>query len=211
MTALKRIVLVGLAAGLAVIVTAPAFAADPTDLILNGGSFAITPPTGHTEVWTADFGTATLDGTQKTLTAALDSFKVTDARGTGIGWNVTVQATQFKQYDPNLLGPGLGGYVTSGRSLAFSSLTMAAPTIAKADATSSGPPSGLAATGIDNNAGTAGAPAGVKFASAATGDVAGSGMGSYDFSAVVLTLKVPASAYKATYRSEVTVSLNSTP
>ncbi len=47
----------------------------------------------------------------------------------------------------------------------------------------------------------------VKIASAAVD----TGMGKYDFSATTLSLTVPASAYAKTYRSDVTITVASTP
>jgi hypothetical protein len=168
-----------------------AFAADAADVTVTGGSLGITvdPTVGN-------FAGVTLDGTAKSTTASFDGFEVNDARGTGAGWNVTVQATQFAEWD-STLNAGAGGYVTSGKTLALNSLSLAAPTVA-ADGTTSAAPS-ITAGPYNVDAGSA-----VKIASAAVD----AGMGKYDFTqaATPLTLSIPSSAYAKTYRSTVTVS-----
>lgn len=168
-----------------------AFAADATDVTVTGGSLGITvdPTVGN-------FTAVTLDGTAKTTTASFDGFEVNDARGTGAGWNVTVQATQFAEWD-SALNAGAGGYVTGGKTLAQNSLSLAAPTVA-ADGTTSAAPS---ITAGPHNVDAASA---VKIASAATN----AGMGKYDFTQATtpLTLSIPTSAYAKTYRSTLTVS-----
>lgn len=182
------------AAALAVMVTAMAMPASAADVTVSGGSLAFTATPAA-----ADFTAVTLDGTAKTTTAAVDAFEVNDARGSGAGWNVTVQGTQMKEWD-STLNAGAGGYVVSGKTLPASSLAMSAPTVA-ADGTTSTAPS-VTAGPYTVDSGSA-----VKIASAA----ADAGMGKFDFSATTLTLSVPASAYAKTYRSDVTVSLNTGP
>ncbi len=76
----------------------------------------------------------TLDGTKKTTTAALSTFSVADATGSGDGWHVTVQATQLKEWDGS-------AYVTSGRALPLGSLKLSKPTVAQATDTTSPVPS----------------------------------------------------------------------
>lgn len=49
-----------------------------------------------------DFGKVHLDGTSKVVTTSFtDSFKVTDARGTGEGWRLDVSSTQFEVVEPD--------------------------------------------------------------------------------------------------------------
>ncbi len=169
-------------------------ATDPTNISVTGGELAATTPT------VADFAPVTLDGTAKPTTATVGAWDVTDARGLGLGWNLTFQATQFAEWDSTLNG-GAGGYVSGGKKLAANSLQMPAPAIA-ADGTLSALPS------IFGGPYTLDSGSAVKVASAALD----AGMGNYDFtSGGDLTLTVPSSAYAKTYRSEVTVSVVSGP
>ncbi len=164
-----------------------AFAADPTNVTVSGGSLSISNPAA------ADFAGVTLNGTAQTKTTSLATFTADDSRGSGAGWNVTAQATRFAEHDGTL-------YVVAGKVLPTSSLTMSAPTVA-ANGTTSTPPS-ITAGPYTLDAGSA-----VKIASAAVD----TGMGKYDFSATTLSLTVPASAYAKTYRSDVTITVASTP
>ncbi|MDP9069504.1 MAG: WxL domain-containing protein [Actinomycetota bacterium] len=169
-------------------------ATDPTDISLTGGDLTATTPT------VGDFAAVTLDGTAKSTTAAMGTWDVTDARGTGLGWNLTFQATQFAEWD-STLNAGAGGYVTGGKKLAASSLKMPVPSVL-ADGTLSALPTILTGP-YTLDSGSA-----VKVASAALD----AGMGNYDFTpGGSLTLTVPANAYARTYRSEVTVSVVSGP
>jgi hypothetical protein len=168
-----------------------AIAADATGVTVTGGTLSITvdPVVG-------DFTGVTLDGTAKTTTATFAGFEVNDARGSGAGWNVTVQGTQFAEYD-STLNAGAGGLVTGGKTLAPNSLSLAVPTVAPDGTTSTRP-------AITDGPYTIDAASAVKIASAA----ADTGMGKYDFTqaATPLTLSIPSTAYAKTYRSTVTVS-----
>lgn len=168
----------------------PAHAADAADVTVTGGSLSITGVT------VGDFTGVTLDGTAKTATATVDNFSVTDARGSGAGWNVTMQGTQFAEWDASL-NAGEGGYVTSGKTLPLNSLGLSALTVA-ANGTTSTSPTTSAGAGIDNTTGA------LKIASAGID----AGMGQYDFTgANKLSLSIPASTYAKTYRSDITVSV----
>jgi hypothetical protein len=163
-------------------------AADSADVTVTGGTLSITNPL------VPNFAGVTLNGTAQTVTASLATFEANDSRGTGAGWNVTVQGTQFAEHDGT-------AYVVSGKTLPTSSLSMPAPTVT-ADGTSSTAPSIQAGAPWAIDAASA-----VKIASAA----ADTGMGKYDLGAVSLSLSIPASAYAKTYRSDVTVSVVSGP
>lgn len=168
----------------------PASAADPTDVTVTGGSLSITNPT------VANFSAVTLNGQAQSATAVMDGFSVSDARATGAGWNVTVGASQFAEWDGTQ-------YVVSGKTLPANSLSMPLVSVAKADSTSSALPT------ITSGPYTIDSGSSVKIASAAAD---GSGMGGYDFTqGGSLTLSVPASAYAKTYRSTVTVSVATGP
>jgi len=165
---------------------------DTTATVTGAGSL------GTVTMAVGAFGGVTLDGTAKTSNATADDFDMTDARGTGDGWNITVDATRFCDVD-DLTGecPLLDPV-----QLPTSSLTMPAPTVAKADSSSSAVPS-ITAGPYTLDSGSA-----VKIASAAAGD----GMGSYDFTqGGQLSLSIPASAYAATYTSTVTITSASGP
>jgi hypothetical protein len=131
----------------------------------------------------------TLNGSAQTVAAAMDAFSATDGRGSGAGWNVTVQATRFSEVSA-------GAIVVGGKQLPASSLTMPAPTVAANGTTSAAPT--ITAGPYTLDAGSA-----VKIASAAVD----TGMGTYDFTqGGNLSLSVPSTAYAKTYQSTVTVS-----
>lgn len=169
---------------------APAFAQDATTVAVTGGTLGIT-----TAPLAGDFAGVTLDGTAKTTTTTFDNFQVNDARGNGAGWNVTIQATQMAEHNGT-------AYVTGGKTLPSTSLSLANATVAAVDTTSAVPTMTAGSYSLTSTA--------VKIASAAVD----TGMGKYDISFAAgndLTLSVPASAYARTYRSDVTLTLASTP
>jgi hypothetical protein len=150
-----------------------------TQVVLTAGSLEITDPT------VGDFKEVVLTGDAQQTTASLANLKVTDPRGTGEGWHVTVQATQF--IDQATL-----------KTLPLASLSMAAPTVVPVDPSSSALPT------ISDGPYIIDSGSAVRIASAAIGD----GMGSYDFTqGADLTLSVGANAYAGTYTTTVTVSI----
>ncbi|HUR18392.1 MAG TPA: WxL domain-containing protein [Acidimicrobiales bacterium] len=170
---------------------APSAFADDANVVVTGGSLGIT-----TAPLAGNFAGVTLDGTAKTTTASFDNFEVNDARGSGDGWNVTVQATTMAEHDGS-------DYVASGKTLPADSLSLATATVV-ADGTTSGAPTMTAGSySLTTSA--------VKIASAAVD----AGMGKYDISFAGtnadLTLSVPSNAYAKTYRSDLTLTLASTP
>jgi hypothetical protein len=158
-----------------------AFASDGTQAVVTGGTLSITNPLAD------NFTPVTLNGTEQSPTAALAGFTVTDPRGTGAGWHVTAQATQFAN-------------AGATRSLAAGSLEMSEPTVAANGTNSPEPDIAAGPYVIDGDSA-------VSIASAALDE----GMGAYDFSASTLTLTVPADAYAATYLSTVTISVVTAP
>jgi hypothetical protein len=174
---------VALALALVAVFAAAAFASDATNVLITGGSLTITNPT------VGDFTGVTLDGQTKTTTATVDTFSVTDATGTGLGWQVNVSASPFVQWAGDAA-------VSGGRELPLSSLSLAAPTVAANGTTSAAPSITDGPYMIDNGTG-------VKIASAAIN----AGMGKYDFTqaATPLTLSLPAATtYAVQYHSVVT-------
>jgi hypothetical protein len=191
----RKAALVLLSSVIALTTAASVAQADDTNVAVTGDSLTLGA------IATSDFGGITLNGAAQSSTATMDAFSVTDSRGTGVGWNVTVSASSFKEYAD-------GAYVTSGKTLGTSRFTMAEAAAAKIDATSSGLPTMTAGTyTLDADANTDGTSEAVKIASAATGD----GMGSYTITPGQLGLSVPASVYAKTYRSDVTVTLSTGP
>lgn len=131
----------------------------------------------------SDFTGVTLDGTNKTTTASLDSFTVSDTRIVASGWHITVQAEQFTG--------------SQNHDLAKGSLTMSKPNV-----------SGIGTLpSVDPGPYTIDAATAVRVASAASG----TGLGLYMFSATMLSLSIPASTYADTYNSTITVSIISGP
>lgn len=136
----------------------------------------------------SDFPSVTLSGDPATTTATMSDFTVTDSDG--LGWHVTVQASQFAEIN------GTGGYVAGGKTLPVGSLAMPAPTVTPANASVSIAPGPYLIDGAT-----------VQIVTAAAGTT-----GTFDFTqGGPLTLSVPSSAYARSYRSEVTLSVQSGP
>src|SRR3954469_1399034 len=128
----SRLVLAAAVAAAALLATAPVAAAatsnDTTQFPATAGTLA--------------FGTApdvpnipalTLNGQAQTLNGQMASYSMSDATGSGSGWNVSVigdtaggKSAVFKQYCPNATcGSDSGpGYVAGGATLAANSLTL---------------------------------------------------------------------------------------
>ncbi|WEG13232.1 WxL domain-containing protein [Pullulanibacillus sp. KACC 23026] len=160
-----------------------AFAASTT---ITGGDLGVT-----TDPTVGDFSSVTLDGSVQTTTASMGSLTVTDARGTGAGWNVVVSATPFKTSD-------------SSHTLPTDSLSLASPTEVTPGTGSSD------ASTVTKKNGTIDNSAGLKLLSAAVDG----GMGTYTVSfpdnALTLTLN-PKDVYAGTYTSTVAVTVTTGP
>lgn len=158
---------------------------DDSSAVLGSGDLTWTSVTPGT------FG-GTLTGDAQTLNASnFSGFVVTDARGTGLGWTVTMKATQF---------------ANGTHDIHFDSLTMPS-LVVQGNVGSSTAPAGLApATSIDVE-GTGGV---VMARTTATGQ----GMGIYSFSphktndvADPWQLALTADQYEGTYHSTVTTTI----
>lgn len=150
---------------------------------ITGGDVSLSTVTA------SSFGVVTLDGTTQTVQAPLNTFDVTDARGTGEGWKVSVVAGQFTDS-------------TSGRIMDAGSLVIDAPAVSLKDDGSSALTTITQAGGVIDN-GT-----GVKLLSAAVDG----GMGSYTVAPASMTLTLkPGKVYAGNYASTVTVSLTTGP
>jgi hypothetical protein len=155
--------------------------AENVSVLVAGGGLSVTAPALD------DFGTVILTGAAVSPKAAMGPFTVTDARGTGAGWNLTIQASQF---------------TTGSRTLALGSLTMPTPAVAKTDRTSGPVPSVVTGPYLIDS------PSALKIASAASD---GAGMGSYIFMPGYLVLGIQTNVYAGTYTSTVTVSVATGP
>jgi hypothetical protein len=175
----KRLAISTVAAGtlLATAFAPGAFAADGTSATVTGGSLSVTNAVAD------DFAGRSITGVAQTTTAPLGTFSVSDLTGSGAGWRVTAQATQFD----------------GATDLAVGSLSLSQPTVASPNTDSPDPTVAGGPYTIDNGA--------VQVASAAVTN----GMGVYDFAATTMTLSLPANVYADTYTSTVTISVVSGP
>jgi hypothetical protein len=182
--------------GISITVTTPAREiGGPVDVVVTTPGGSATAGTAYTYVGglsmstpsIADFASLTLSGFAQTTTAHMGTFTVTDSRGNGVGWNVTVQASQFTY---------------GSRTLPLGSVSMPQPSVAKGSPLSTGLPTMLAGPYLIDGVSS------IKIASAAND---GGGQGSYIFTPGPLTLNVPAKTYAGTYTSTVTVSVISGP
>ncbi len=132
---------------------------------------------------TATASAVTLDGTDKSTSYAF-AISVIDARGTGAGWNLTMQTSQFQTsgsptYSLNSNASTLSGVLTA----------------CVASTTCSASSGAVQNTGSNLSSAT-------KIWSAG----AGAGMGSYTVTPTV-NVAIPADTYAGTYTSNVTVDL----
>jgi hypothetical protein len=161
-----------------------ALASGSTLVAIGSGGLRLDGPAAR------NLAVVTGDGAAKDIQITVDDFTVIDARGTGGGWHVTIQASQFTTGGelPHILPPG--------------SLSMTQPSVAKVDESSSAVP--LAENGsyaID--LGSA-----VQIASADVGE----GMGSYRFVFPgPLTVRIGSGAHPGTYSSTITILVVSGP
>jgi hypothetical protein len=115
-------------AGLALLPVASAgaeTAADSSQLSVTGGSLSFNAAPN-----VPSMGTLTLNGEAQTLTAQLPNWSVSDATGSGSGWNVSVQGDSgegksavFKEYCA-VAEKCTVGYVAGGKALSANSLTL---------------------------------------------------------------------------------------
>ena len=177
------------AAALAALAVPAQAATDTTSIQLTGGSLSFTQ-----QPLADDFPATSLTGAPQLVTANMNDWKVNDARGTGAGWNVTFQATQFDD--------------GAGHTLPAGSLKVLAPVATPANVLNVAVPPLLQGLTFTLDSGSA-----VPVVSAA----AGTGQGEWVFDqlnapvAKDLQLTVPATAYAGTYTSNLTFTLGATP
>jgi WxL domain surface cell wall-binding len=169
-----RILILGALCAMALVATAAALGATLTATATVSGTAGVSLglPAGPSL-------TSTLDGTDQTVSYA-PLLGVTDARGTGAGWNLTVAATSFSDGAGHTLAPGtLTGVVAACK--AGNSCTAAST------------------SGITYPLVVGGSAA--KFFNAA----AASGLGKFDVTPS-FDVSIPGNAYAGTYTSTVTLA-----
>lgn len=149
----------------------------------GGGSLSITPPT------TISFGTLALTGLDQTSATNLAP-SVTDATGTGSGWNVTGTSTQFRN--------------SAGKTLPTTATTVTAGSAAATAGTCEMPTNQISYPLVLPAAATA--PTAIKLFDAK----AHTGLGQF-LVTLAMQLAVPANAYSGTYTSTWTVTIASGP
>lgn len=160
-----------------------AMAADSTTVI-KGDQLDMTQPT------IGNFDEITLNGLAQSTNAQVGSFTVKDPRGTGDGWSVWMQATQFTDS-------------SNGNVLPQNSLEIAAPSISEVEGSGSSDAQLITTTGgkIDNENGLVILSAGSN-----------KGMGSYIVDANTLTLNLlPRDVKAGSYTTTVTVTFPTGP
>jgi hypothetical protein len=154
---------------------------------VSGGTLQVTAPAVN------DFISVTLDGTAQVATAPIGPFAVTDARGTGIGWTMNIQATPLGQWDE-------GRYVPGGDTLPEGSLILPGLSVASAGTDSVAPALVTGPYTLDSGP--------ITLARASSG----TGMGRFRFTPTgPLRVAVPVGAHAGTYRGEVSISVISGP
>lgn len=140
------------------------------------------------EISATAFAGLTLDGKiQNDSTATIQPFTVTDARGTGTGWDVSISATPFT----NSAAP---------KALSPNTLTIAAPAVTAGEGSSSAADLTKLDGAIDNGQ--------VKMLTAEANE----GMGTYEVAAIPMSLNLkPSEVYAGTYSTTVSVTLTNGP
>jgi X-Pro dipeptidyl-peptidase len=176
------------AAALAALAVPAQAATDTTSIQLNGGTLSFTQ-----QPLADNFPATSLTGAPQLVSTNMNDWKVNDARGTGAGWNVSFQASQFDD--------------GAGHTLPTGSLLMTAPVVSPVNALNLAVPPLLQGATFTLDNGTA---ASVVSAAALTGQ------GEWNFDQPNLAggdlhLTVPATAYAGTYTSNLTFTLGATP
>lgn len=167
-------------------------AVDSASKSARAGAAVVAGALGVTTPPTVAFPAVTLTGTTQAATVALTPLTVTDLRGSGVGWTLSLQAPDFAS--------------GAGRILPFGGLqvTPGAPTATASGSTSAG---GLT-VGVPGALGGPDTTPGVTLSSPLTLLTApsGQGLGQYGTSAA-LTFTVPARAYTGSYSATLVLSV----
>ncbi len=175
-----------------VLSTSASAATDTTSVTLTGGALSFsTNPTAD------DFPATALTGATQNLAANFNDWRVMDARGSGAGWNVTMQASQFSDGGSNTLPAG--------------SLKLKAPVTTPVDVLNLAVPPVVSLSPAPPWTLDGGSAVKVVSALAATGQ----GEWNFDHANLVaskdLQLTVPADAAAGTYTSTITSTLSTGP
>jgi hypothetical protein len=189
---LKKLALTGATLAVAAVLATPAHAGtDVTSISLLGGNLDFA-----TAFSASDFPATTLNGAGQTVTTAVANWAVNDARGTGLGWNVKVQATRFTD------DGGTSSDTSDDKQLPTSLLTLTGPTVAAGASQSAllKPTVQPLTTALD-----AGAAVPVAIAAVGTGQ----GLWNFSQGASHLSLVIPPTAEAGDYSSTITTTLSS--
>jgi len=183
---MKRIVALFAVAGLLAAMAVTVYAETAT-VTVNGGTLSVTPAN-------VTLSNVTLDGTDKTATSAytLNTWTAKDATGTGNGWNVTIEATDFT---------GSGHTIDISQTDQEFKIQIQDANITVIAGNTKPTSSVTSLTAIPTAGGTP-----LKIVSAAVN----TGMGNYNIPPA-FELEVPAETYAASYTSTITVAINSGP
>ncbi|GGH87257.1 hypothetical protein JOD43_003965 [Pullulanibacillus pueri] len=156
-----------------------------SDTVIKGGSLTVTDnPT------ISNFADVTLNGKIQTTNANIDNLIVTDATGTGNGWNVNIEASPFTNSETN-------------STLPEGSLTIAAPTLTAEDGSSDPNNINIVDGAIDKQAG-------IDVLAAPNNEGMGTYTATFPENALTLNLK-PKDVKEGTYTSTITITVVSAP
>lgn len=198
---MKKFLSIGAAATLLLLSTTATFAdsqsgtGNGTQVNLTAGSLVL-----NADGVTSNFPDTQLTGVQQTAYANMAGFTVTDGRGSGAGWKLTIAASQFTDSSSHKFPEG-------SLSVKSPSITCNGTVAAGDCSNSSITPAFSTATGIDSALGTE-----VTVADA----TADSGLGKYNvslgsFGTGNMKLIIPGNAYANAYSSTVTITLYDAP
>jgi hypothetical protein len=177
-----------------------------TSVVISGGS----PGLVLSGAAPSNFPGVTLNGSDQNVYSTLGTYTAIDQSGSGAGWNITMQATQFT------CSAGTGSCPSGGDKFPTGSLQVKPPAVACANSAGCGTVSRLSPPTICHGSSAYALDTGsaVNVASAA----ANTGMGTFNFTpnsfgtgTGSLQLTVPAYAYATTYTSTLTVTIASGP
>jgi hypothetical protein len=162
---------------------------DTTSVTITGGSLSYTTPLAA-----ANFPDVQLNGLTQVVKANVSPYAVTDARGSGEGWNLTVDATPFENADGDTLPTG---------SLRMVDVPVPVPAVAGGGLVA--PVPSVPLNPIDGGGGAQ------KIASALAVPLSGTGQWTFTPTIGALVLSVSPTAAPGTYTSTITTTLATGP